>query len=517
MRQFKPTPLKIHSTMSMEGFWKGIVPLLLLLLFSTALHAQKKKVTLIQANQMSFDKARQDVRMVTGSVIFEHDSAFLYCDSAAFNEQGNHVEAFGNVRIRLNDTVNLYGDELVYDGETRIADIQGNVRLVDGKTILETPSLSFDRNTRIGRYNNGGKIRDAQNTLTSDHGYYYLALKRFFFKSNVVLNNPSYTMNSDTLQYHTPTGRAEFYGPTTIVSQENIITCRKGWYNTDKDISSFSRGAGIQNEHRKITSDSLYYDRNTGIGRAYRTVLLIDTVRNILIAGEYALYKEIEGHAMVTDSTLAKFYDGPDTLYLHADTLEAFFDSTSSIKNIEAYYHVKFFRTDLQGMCDSLSWLGNDSTILLNKEPVIWSEDKQMLADTIKLIMKNGEMKEMELINQALIVSLEGLIRYNQLKGKLITGYFSDNELVRMVIEGNAETIYYVKEEDGSLIGLNRAISSDVIIRLEDKEITEIVYIREPSAVLYPIDKVPAGEDRLVGFRWLSHRRPKRPMDVFSW
>jgi len=491
--------------------------LMLLPLLHPEAFAQQKRVNLVQADVMSYDKRDQDVRQVHGRVVFEHDSAFLYCDSAAFNERSNHVEAYGNVRIRINDTVNLYGKELFYDGQTRVADMRRDVRLVDGRTVLETPMLSFDRNTRIARYQAGGRISDAQNVLTSDQGSYFMPIKRFFFKSNVKLVNPRYTMTSDTLQYHTVSGVADFMGPTTIVSDENVITCRQGWYDTQLDLSSFSRGARLSNQNRNIFSDSLFYNRNLGEGRGFHNTLITDTSRQVLISGHYALYQELEGYALVTDSTLARFFDGPDTLYIHADTLEAWFDTTNALIRMEAYYQVKYFRTDIQGLCDSLTYLATDSMIIMLGSPVIWSEDKQMFADTIRIWLEQGRVHEMELHAQAMIISMDGLTRYNQLKGKHIMGYFVENELVRMKIEGNAETVYYIREDNGRIIGLNRAVASDMNIRLVDREIKEIVYIREPSAILHPIDQVPAGEDRLSGFQWLGHRRPKRPIDVFYW
>ena len=147
---------------------------------------------------------------ILGNVVMNHDSAFLYCDSAYVNEAANKVIAYGNVRVKLSDTLNLYSDSLRYDGNTKVAHANSNVRLIDNQTTLSTDTLVYDRKTQIGQYDYWGKIVNDKNYLVSHHGYYYTNRKEFFFKDKVLLTNPEYTMNSDTLMYNTLTKTSSF-------------------------------------------------------------------------------------------------------------------------------------------------------------------------------------------------------------------------------------------------------------------------------------------------------------------
>ena len=195
--------------------------------------------------------------------------------------------------------------------------------------------------------------------------------KELFFKDSVVLVNPKYTMYSDTLLYNTNTDIATFFGPSTIISNDNIINCRNGWYDTKKDISRFSEKAKFRNKDKTLDSDSLYYNRKENFGKAFRHITLCDSVRKIITCGNYAEYYEDKGYSIVTDSAVSIFYDDKDSLYIHADTLKATFDSTQKTKVTYAYHNTRFYRKDIQGICDSLVFNNMDSLITLYKNPGI--------------------------------------------------------------------------------------------------------------------------------------------------
>jgi hypothetical protein len=98
-----------------------------------------------------------------------------------------------------------------------------------------------------------------------------------------------------------------------------------------------------------------------------------------------------------------------------------------------------------------------------------------------------------------------------------MTGHFTENELYRIDVEGNSETIYYVREEDGTLTGINKAFASNMSIRLKDRKIKQIVYIQKPTAVLHPEGELGPTDLILKNFRWLSDRRPMKREDIFVW
>ncbi|MBM3436991.1 MAG: organic solvent tolerance protein OstA, partial [Bacteroidetes bacterium] len=279
--------MRFSSTMKNKGFF-----ILIFLTFIFSLHIYSQKPALIEikkADFLRYDKnLGEKVQRLIGNVILEHDSTLLFCDSAYWHELTNSFEGFGNVHIKASDTLNVYSDFMYYDGNSRIAELKNNVRLVESNATLYTEHLWYDRLKRTAYYLTGGRIIDTANELISRRGYYYTGLKQAYFRDSVVLINKNYTMASDTLKYHTDTEVAWFLGPTLITSDENLIYCEKGWYDTKNDKSQFTLNSYMITRDQKLAGDILYYDRQTGYGRATRNVSVTDTVQDIVIYGQYA-------------------------------------------------------------------------------------------------------------------------------------------------------------------------------------------------------------------------------------
>jgi len=487
--------------------------------FVSKLFSQEKaRIRIINANEISFDrKIDPNNQQLVGDVILEHDSVYLYCDSALLNDLTNQVEAFKNVHIKSSDTLNLYGDYLKYNGDTKIAEIHDSVRLIDKQTTLETNHLIYARNSGIAMYTGGGLIKNKKNTLYSSKGYYYTKQNEFYFSKGVNLLNPDYSIKSDTMMYNTKTETAYFLGPTYIKNDENSIYCEYGWYNTILDVSEYCNNARIITGDQILYGDTIFYDQSKGFGRIKGNIQMIDTVQNLILKGHYAIYDKSNHYSMITDSALAILTESTDSLFLHADTLLTHFDSTETATSLSAYYKTKFYRKDIQGMCDSLYYDFADSMITLYNDPVLWSEDNQLTADSIKIIIKNEEVQQMNLFNTSMIISKDDTASYNQIRGINMTGYFTDNDLTEIVVASSSETLYFLREEDSTLIGIYKVKSGNMRIELAENNIEKLSYIGNPTAVLYPENEVTEADLLLKGFVWLENRRPRNKFAIFTW
>lgn len=501
---------------------KSLILSFLLVCMSSELNAQQPTLVKIKkADFLKYDKnLGEKVQRLIGNVILEHDSTLLFCDSAYWHELTNSFEGFGNVHIKASDTLNIYSNFLDYNGNTKIAELTSDVRLVESKATLYTEHLWYDRMKRTAYYLTGGRIVDTANELISKRGYYYTSQRQAFFKDSVILINKNYTMVTDTLRYQTDYEIAWFLGPTLITSEENLIYCENGWYDTQSDKSQFTDNAYMITKEQKLVGDSLFYDRNSGFGVARRNVALSDTIQDIMIYGQYAEFRKQDGYSFVTDSAVAVMIDKKDSLFLHSDTLWILFDSAQNAELMLGYHRTKFYRTDLQGKCDSLVYSFRDSTIFLYKDPVLWSGKNQMSADSVHLAMSNKQMDTLALINSCFIISMDDTIHkntFNQVKGKIMTGYFHNNDLIGIRVLGNAESVYFIREDDGDLIGINKTTSNNMNIYLSENEVKMITPIKNVDAHMYPENEVPSEERVLKGFQWKQEIRPNQKEDIFTW
>lgn len=494
-------------------------------------------VYLERAENLSFDEERiANAQILKGDVVFRHDEALMYCDSAYFYEGTNSLDAFGHIRFVQGDTLKGFGEKLFYDGNTKLARMRRNVKLIHGRedenpTILTTDSLNYDRHAGIAYYYSGGEIKDSLNTLTSVMGNYRPKTKQATFSHEVVLTNPKFTLTGDTLLYNTDTKVADIVSPTTIVyEEETTIRSSRGWYNTANERSMLlDRSVVDHSDGKSMTGDTIYYDKAIGFGQVIGHMAMNDTAQHATLYGEYGEMWEEGSRGFATDSAL--MVDWSDSLhyaYIHADTLfteKVFYpdsliaaDSTitdSTYRRVRAYHGVRVYRDDMQMVCDSMVYLGSDSTIYLFTDPICWSENQQISADSMRVYVVNGTVDHAVGIKNALCVMNDTLEIYNQMSGKEITAYLIDGEVKTVDVSGNALTVYYPEEEGGGYIGVNNTESSYIRVYVENQEIQRIRFTKETTGALYPLDQIPEGAERLALFFWEEESRPANKDDVF--
>ena len=513
-------------------------------------YASAQKETLVyleQCETLSFDeRLHPDAQLLKGDVRFRHEEAYMYCDSAYFYEKENSFDAFGHIRFVQGDTLSGYGDILYYDGNTKVARLRKNVKLINRNTTLTTDSLNYDRTNDIAYYFHGGELQDSLNILTSAWGQYTPYNNQAVFRDNVLLKHPKFTLTADTLKYNTETHIAYLQGPTRIdYGDETTILSTLGWYNTQtEETLLMERSKIIHTDGKTLTGDSLFYDKQAGYGQVYSRFEMTDSIRKATLYGNYGEVYEDGKRGYATDSALFVDWSGEDWLYMHADTLfteevhykepvivpydNSAMDSIetyhepdtlwrdTAYQRLRAYYGVRTYRQDMQMVCDSLTYHSRDSVMSLCGTPICWSDENQISADTIFVYMKNGTIDYAHGVGNAIAVKQEDAERFDQMAGKEMFAYIRDGELRRVEVNGNAETIFFPREDDGTFIGMNRTQSSFVKIFLQDRKIDHIVFTTTTTGTMYPLDSITTPEAHLDEFSWRDHLRPKMPCDVFS-
>lgn len=494
---------------------------LFILLFIPILgYAQKaSKVEVLNADVFEFLKSgNEQIKKLKGNCQFKQDNTYFYCDSALLYDVRNAVDAYGKVRIVQGDSLQLFGDFLNYDGNTKLARFNKNVKVIHNDMVLTTQVLTYDTKNKIATYPQGGKIVNADNILTSTFGYYYANTADAYFRKNVVLTNPKYLLKSDTLKYNSKTRIATFYGPTTITSEEDFLYSEAGTYNTITDIAQFTKNPYYKNGSQTLAGEFLYYDRTKGLGRANKNITFIDTAQKIILKGNKANYNKTTESSVVTDNAYVIVLLDNDSLFLSADTLRSFMDKTMTYRTLIAYHDVRAYKTDLQARCDSMVYTYQDSTMRCYTNPTIWSQNAQMTADFITLELKNGDIDKMNLYNNSFLVMVDTLdtLKFDQIRGKNMFGFFVNNELQLLNVEGNGQSIYYAKEDDkpGEYLGVNKADCSNMAIRFKDNKVQKVNFLVKPDAVFSPLDKVAEEELKLKGFTWRIQLQPKSKESV---
>ncbi len=504
---------------------KCLFILSLFLLLSQMLVAQeqdtvqrkKTRINILHYDIASYSKSMGDVQRLIGHVKMRHDLAYFFCDSAYYYQKNNSFDAYQNVHIIVNDSVEIFSDLLNYDGDSRFAEFHDNVHLRDDSTNLYTEYLTYDRNLHLACYPDSATTIRGDKTLKSHFGYYRDRLKEFSFFENVEVYSPKYQMYTDTLFYNTGIEKMWFEGPTTIINKENILEGKHGYYLVKEDHVYLDRRPYMHNETQQIWSDSIFYDRNIGLAQAYSQVDMIDTSYKVIMRGDYVEMWENEGLSFATDSAYAISYDGGDSLYIHGDTLFMYFDKQEEeAKKLIAHCHVRFFKSDLQGKCDTLTYLMADSTIRMRVAPILWSEDSQLTGTDIDIKLRDHKVDWVLQKGNAFIISQDSIEGYNQIKGQDITSTFKEGNIHRVNVDGNkAETIYWIRDDEGGIIGIDVSNSETMVIEMEKQSVSIIKSFKSINETMYPEEDLKENERYLSGFKWHDEARPKDKDDIF--
>jgi lipopolysaccharide export system protein LptA len=514
MRSFK---LSVSGCMRIQFPLIGIFCFFFFSLQNLTAQKDTAKVKLIAADILEYNKSlNPDYQILTGNVVFEYEDALLYCHQAKIYINRDLVVTNGNVHIIINDTTHMYGDSLRIDGDTEIAELMGDVRLIDNEITLTTDHLYYDFKNKVAYYLSGGEITDPENYLKSQRGYYYQNSKDIFFRDSVYVQNKDTEMFSDTLMYNSKTEITHFFGKTIIRQENSELHCEKGTYDTKNDIGKFSQNVKLFSGSRALYSDSLYYDKPAGFSEAFSRVFFRDTTENMLLNCHYGLFYEHDSTFFATDSALLRIVEKSDTLYLHADSLFLVNDTILHMQKVLLAFHkARMWRHDLQAVSDSIVMLQSDSLLYLYNNPILWMDNTQLIGDTIQLTNKDGKMDRLYLNHNAFIVSQEKSSDFQQIKSKNMEGIFVENELDRLWANEESETLYYVFDDEMLLIGINKTISEKVRINFIENKVDNIIFYNSPKGNLYPEEEITDDEKQLSGFRWEQSVRPKYPEDVF--
>lgn len=488
---------------------------------------QTNKVFLENADILKANEAvSTDYQVLKGNVRFRRGDMYMFCDSAYFYAETSSLDAFGHVRMTQGDTLWVYSDVLHYYGDQGVAELRSNVRLENRSTTLLTDALDYEINSNVGYYFDGGTIVDNRNNteLSSKYGRYELDTKQAEFSRDVHLVNDRYEMFTDLLDYNTQNHIARITSETLIVSDSNTINTSNGWYNTSADDATlYERALITAKDGKTLQGDTVYYNRNRNYGEASGNVVITDPSNKVILDGDYGYHDDNAHYSYVTRRARAREFSQKDTIYLHADTLCTLInhivnDSVNdSVRVLRAFNQVRFYRSDVQGICDSLQLSEADTIINMYRHAVVWNLERQIFGDEINIHLNDSAADWATLPTGGFMAEHLGEIYYDQLSGKKMKAWFEDKELRRLDVDGNVQVIMFPQEEDSTYNKMVNAESSYLRLNLKPKqEVDRITMWPEVSGKVSPLYLTKKADMYLPQFKWYDALRPKTPDDIYD-
>ena len=499
---------------------------------------EQRKIQIEYSGFLNFDEENYpDAKVLTRDDLSQihiiHDGVNMWCDQAIHYSDDNFIEAYGNVKMIQGDTINMNAKYVEYSGKTQLAFASGDVVLTEPQSMLTTDTLYFDRVKQQAFYQSGGTVvKDSSGTITSRIGRYYMDKSKYEFVNDVELVNPEYILQTNRLDYYTENGFAFLYGPSTITGESSKIYCERGFYDTNNDTGYFIKKSRIDYDNRIFEGDSMYFDRSRSFASATNNIKVTDTLNSSVVKGHYAEVFREKDSVFITKRALAITVQEKDSIYMHGDTLMVTGDPKHRITRV--FRNVKMYKSDMSRKADSvhvdhekgltqlinLSRLSSSDAFSTSRKPILWNIGNQMTGDTIHLISntETDKLDSLLVFNNAFLISKDTIgTGYNQISGQRLIGLFNDdNQLYNVDIIKNAQSIYYFRNDNNELVGIDKSKSGDMKILISNNIIDEVRKLNQIDGKIYPESEFPENETFLKGFDWREEERPKSVDDLFS-
>ena len=487
--------------------------------------------------------------------IVRGDTLNMYADFINYNGTTKLAKARRNVRL-IDKQVTLTTDSLDYTMVNDMASYQYSGTIKDSTNVLTSVVGQYYVNEKKAYFKTKVDVVTKDYKIKSDTLIYFTNSKKVFMEGPTHIFNETDTLYAEYGWYDSMKGVSKLTKKPRIWNAKQNVKADSIFYDKEKGEGLALGRARIQDIENSIivVGNRVQYNDITKMAYATDSAVLIQysetdslylhadrlrTMPDTIPVKKVTPQKNDKKPAAVKTPPVKPNTDKqaidslvvkptiPDSLKVSqtpADTLVVQKAVTDSLgikppkdaRLVLAYHKVRFFRSDLQGKCDSLAYWTKDSTIQLFTDPIIWSNKNQISANYIEMINRSKDPDEVRMKEDAFIISMEDdSIRYNQIKGKNMVGYVRKNNLYKIDVNGNGQSNYFAHDDKGVIIGLNKAESSNIVIYMNDGKVKKIAFVKSPEGELKPMADIEEGDKLLPGFRWLSELRPKDKEDIF--
>lgn len=480
----------------------------------------QRKVQILQADNILRDQSQPDVQRLIGDVILGYESARLYCDSAWRYSDGQ-FRTMGDVRL-IDGSQRLEANDLKLDPNTQRvrAESTGNVPVVLDADAgrLETELLDYALDSKIAILPRGGRLAEGDRSIRFNHGRYLTTLQILQLGGDVKLSSSDYELESDSVHWDEGQSVFSFHAPSHLASRNGQfeLWCQSGEFDETTESGWFAdslHGARVRDQsiwlqahYLQLPADSIEPSLATG------HVWIRDTLEHWELHGARAKRWDSNAEAgatlWVTGDSSGRVhwidFGEADSLLLVSDSLQV------DEKYLHAWPDV-FMRQGEQShaRAEDLLWDRDSGLVKLQGEPAMWLEDWMLQSDSLEWEMLNNRPSSLLAWGHAGLSKPVATGCFQQIVGREIKGDFTDGELKKLLVNGNAESVYFNEDADDPCSEFNQSQSSRLRIDFEDNAVQQIVLLGGPEGTwMSNGSRAPDFEDA----NWVESPKVPAPM-----
>lgn len=470
-----------------------------------------------------YDMNKKMATYKDGGIFYSGDTQ-LSSKSGSYNTE-SYLAAFKDSVIVIDTDFALRADTLTFDTEKEILYFHAPTRLKTDSADIYTESGFYETLTGKADFIQKAQYKKGDETAIADTIRLIEDQKKYFLLGNAILSDSFRLATGDVIVFSEISDQLDIFGSAHYEDYEKLQDIKADSIRYNKKEGTYTtRGRSlISDPPQFLEANQVDYQESTGFGLAFGDIIWRDTSENITLYSDTLLYQKdkeyFKAYNKINERPLMIVLLDNDSLFLSANTLSSIRPDTTGLDSTRIFVaneDVRVFKSDLQAVCDSLTYNPSDSLISMFKNPVAWTDTSQFSADT--LILTNGKagIKEINMSGNSIIINELDSIFYNQIQGKTIDAFFIEKNLNQMTANGNAEVVYYIKDEENAYVGVDKTSCGLMNIYFGNNEVEKIVFYVKPKTQILPMLKAEHLKIRLGGFRWNEEAKPKFPKDVLN-
>lgn len=495
----------------------------------------------------------ENLAKVRGSLVqlFDNEGNVLNTNYLNYNTQDSIATFFNGAAMSNPDGNIMESVNGMYITKDKVFRFRDSVQMFTDSVCIVSDRVDYHTDTDIAVFFNRTTAWKDDNILFANSGYFNRRSNLIAFNKESYIVTRDQELWADTLMYWRNSGNAELYRNVQVIdtAQSAIALAHKATYNPSPRVIELTGepAVGMYSVDNGV-ADTLFL---SGERIIYSTRRMCDVDSLAIVNAKSRLelsaidpialhdQERKKGGSSNKGKLNAAPIGGPgdkgleggklsgvkevaaETVINEADTVAVAQEivlepakDTTEVAFIDIFHNVKFYRTDVQGVCDSLAYTGLDSMVRFYSRPAMWHEkSSQFTADSIQAIIKNNTLEKINLLSNAFIAMQEDTVHYNQIKSTEMAAYFADGNLYRFDALGGVSSIFYIAED--SLITLmDQEECKMMTAKIKENRVQRTRSIGELKQNVFPVFNLPEDKQRLRGFEWRGAECPQTRYDV---
>ena len=483
----------------------------------------------------------QDLAKFRGSLVqlMDRDGNMLKTNYLDYNTKDSVATFFNGASMRGKDGNIIESVNGRYAAKEKKFSFINQVQIFTDSVFIASCKVDYLTDTDVVVFNDSTVAWREENLLFANSGNFSRPENIFTFNKDSYILTKDQELWGDILKYYRNSGDADLYKNVQILDTVQSAVCmadRVAYRPSERRIELMDEPSVAMYYIENNTPDTLFMAADTIFYRLKR-MYLVDSMEIAQAKKRLSLsaIDPIANHDAERRAARAKKQTDPKPTPVKNDVLEQPSDSlqlaiqadslnaqaaivvekdTTDVVFIDAFRNVKFFRSDVQGLCDSLVYTGLDSMARFYNRPVMWyNAVHQFSADSIQAVIKDKQLNKINLLDNAFIAMQEDTLHYNQIKSAEMAAFFTNNELVRFDALGGVSAIFYM-EEDSTITLMDREECKMLTAKIRDNQIQRTRSIDGLVQNVFPVFNLPIDDQRLKGFEWRGEERPETRFEV---